>query len=183
MPGGQNTSDLELEITLLPEEVAKGKREVESIRAGARWIVAFQPGAGKIPNRWPAESFGDAMTELHRHSGVRIVILKGPMDKEPVDALTKALTVPYYLSENHTIREDASIIRSADLLVSNDTGIMHVGAAVGTPVLSLFGPTNPHMWAPPGPKHRFIRSTSGVISDIAVSEVVDAARQMLPEHG
>jgi len=177
-----NTSNLELEMTLLPEEMERGAREVAAIRAGVHTLVAFHAGAGKVPNRWPPESFAGLIRELYCRRGARIVIVKGPMDNEPVEHLTSMLGVPYYLIENRSIREIASILSLANLLISNDTGIMHVGAAAGSPVLSLFGPTSPNLWAPPGAKHRYIGSPTGVISDIPVSTVLEAALQMLPEH-
>jgi ADP-heptose:LPS heptosyltransferase len=173
---------LDPELTLLPDELEKGKLEVAGIRSGVAPVVAFHTGAGKIPNRWPAEGFARAIEYARGELGAAILVIKGPMDAEPVEALSKLLKTPFYLVENKSIREVASIIRSVDLLVSNDTGTMHVGAAAGTPVLSLFGPTDPRQWAPPGAIHRFIKSRSGVISDIPVQEVLDAMRQMLREH-
>jgi ADP-heptose:LPS heptosyltransferase len=104
------------------------------------------------------------------------------MDDDPVNELINKLNVPYYLVEKRTIRDVASLLQSIDLLVSNDTGVMHVGAATDTPVLSLFGPTNPCQWAPLGPKNRYLRCDSGVIGDITVEAVLEAARQMLREH-
>ena len=177
-----STPDLELELTLLPEESEAGQREVEMFGSGARPVVAFHPGAGKVPNRWPAGSFARVITDLYKNSGCTIVVIKGPMDEEPVNDLVNRLDVPYYLIENRAIREVASVLNSVDLLVSNDTGIMHVGAATGTAVLSLFGPTNPCQWAPPGPKNRYLRDDSGVIGDITVEAVLETVRQMLREH-
>jgi len=56
---------------------------------------------------------------------------------------------------------------------------MHVAGAVGTPVLSLFGPTDPEQWAPKGPQHRFIRGKEGEIDAISVEEVFRNAQEML----
>lgn len=179
---GLDAPELDLEITLLPEERKNGSMEIEKLRGGARGVVAFHPGAGKTPNRWPVDSFAQVIGAMSRHDSCGIVIIKGPMDNEPVELLVNSLTVPFYLVEGRPIREVASILASVDLVVSNDTGVMHVAAAVGTRVLSLFGPTDPRQWAPPGPKNRYIACGSGVIAEITVDEVLRAARQMLPEH-
>jgi ADP-heptose:LPS heptosyltransferase len=80
---------------------------------------------------------------------------------------------------NKSIREVAAILSLARLVISNDTGIMHVAAAVGTPVLSLFGPTDPEQWAPIGTKHRYIVGKGGDIETIPVEEVLTVAREML----
>ena len=66
-----------------------------------------------------------------------------------------------------------------DLVVSNDTGIMHVAAAAGAPVLSLFGPTDPKQWAPIGEFHRFIVGEGGRIDRISLESVLEAAREIL----
>jgi heptosyltransferase-2 len=179
---GLETPDLGLELTLLPREAEEGRSEVAALRMGAPWVVAVHPGAGKIPNRWPSDSFAQLIRWLHLSMQCRVVIIKGPMDDEPIKELAKGLDVPTYLLENRGIRNIASILASVDILVSNDTGIMHVGAAVGIPVLSLFGPTNPRQWAPLGPKNRYLRCSSGVTADIKVEDVIRAVRAMLPEH-
>ncbi len=174
--------DQSLELTLSPEEIAYGSTAVDSIRAGAQRVVAFHPGAGKAPNRWPAAFFAKVIESLYQHDGCAIIVVKGPMDDEPVEDLRRNLSIPVQFIENQPIRKVASILSSVDLLVSNDTGIMHVGAAVGTPVLSLFGPTDPRQWAPPGERNCYIRGGSGTIESITVSEVLEAARRMLREH-
>jgi ADP-heptose:LPS heptosyltransferase len=174
--------ELSLEMTLLPEELAEGLSEVLPLRAGARGVVAFHPGAGKPPNRWPTDSFARVISDLQNNDGYSTIVIRGPMDDVPVNDLLRSLSVSVHLVENKSIRQVASILKSVDLLVSNDTGVMHVGAAVGVPVLSLFGPTDPRQWAPPGTQNRYIRCESGVMSDITVGSVLDAAREMLREH-
>jgi len=65
------------------------------------------------------------------------------------------------------------------LYITNDTGLMHVAAAVGVPVLSLFGPTDPQQWAPMGGNNRYIYGEGGDISNIPVEQVVAATMEML----
>jgi ADP-heptose:LPS heptosyltransferase len=167
----------------LPEEREAGIAEVAAVRSGARHVIAFHPGAGKIPNRWPVPAFCEAIETLVNSHAVRIIVVKGPMDNEPVQALLSSLRVSVHLVGNRSIRGVASILSAVDLLVSNDTGVMHVGAASGVPVLSLFGPTEPAQWAPPGTKNRYLREASGNIAEINVGTVLDGIREMLPEHG
>ena len=181
-PLGLGVVPLNLEITLLPDEIERGRNEVQPWRSGARAVVALHAGAGKPPNRWPAELFSRLAKILHETEKCRFLIVCGPMDKEPVNDLISTLDISYYLIENRPIREVASILKSVDLLISNDTGIMHVGAAAGVRVLSLFGPTDPRQWAPPGRQNRYIFSESGAMGDIRLETVLIAAREMLPEH-
>jgi ADP-heptose:LPS heptosyltransferase len=182
-PLGLGLPPLDLEITLLPDEIERGRSEVMAWKSGARAVVAVHAGAGKPPNRWPAELFSRLMTKLHETEKCQFMIVCGPMDREPVESLVNTLNIPYYLIENRPIRDVASILKSVNLLITNDTGIMHVGAAAGVPVLSLFGPTDPRQWAPMGRQNRYICSESGAMGDIPLASVLNAARDMLPEHG
>ena len=169
--------DLSIEITLREDELEEGKSFMTSLSHGAPHVIVYHPGAGKIPNRWPAERFARLADALSVSAFT--VITSGPMDEGPVGAMVKALHTPYELIANQPIRAVASAIHYADLLVSNDTGIMHVGAAVGTPVLSLFGPTEPGEWAPTGDRHRYIRGRGNDIANIPFEEVLETARTML----
>ena len=63
--------------------------------------------------------------------------------------------------------------------MTNDTGMMHVAAAAGTPTLSLFGPTDPLQWAPPGSAHRFILGKGGSVRSIPVEKVWSVLLMML----
>jgi heptosyltransferase-2 len=171
----------ELNLALTPDE-----RE----HAATRWprregcrAIAFHVGAGKVPNRWPAERFAYIIDAVARDLGFESIMVSGPMDGDPVRAVHSALHVPVQLLKNESIRAVASCLFTVDLLVTNDTGIMHVGAAVGVPVLSLFGPTDPGQWAPVGPKHRYISSGSGDIRDISVEEVLMNIKEMAGSTG
>lgn len=56
-----------------------------------------------------------------------------------------------------SLQETAAILRRCDLLVSNDGGVMHLGAAMGVPTVGLFGPASPRQWAPRGPRATFVQ--------------------------
>lgn len=162
----------------------------EREHARSRWflaqnkpVVAFHVGAGKVPNRWPAERFVSVITTAVSDLGVDVIMISGPMDELPVRGVTDGLSVPYKLITNESIRAVASCLSWVQLLVSNDTGVMHVGAAVGIPVLSIFGPTDPGQWAPVGPQHCCVKSTTVDITDIRVEEVVATMRAMLRSTG
>ena len=176
--------DLSIEITLKEDETERGKSFLLTLSHGAPRVIIYHPGAGKVPNRWPAERFARLADELSGDYSASSIITSGPMDDEPVLLMTGALHSPYEVMKDQPIREVASAIRFADLVVTNDTGIMHVAAGVGTPVLSLFGPTDPGEWAPTGGRHRYIRGEGGVVANIAYDTVLRTASEMLRrEHG
>ncbi len=68
-------------------------------------------------------------------------------------------------------------LRGARLFIGNDSGITHLAAAVGTPVVALFGPTDPAIWAPRTPRRRVLQAQP--VSSISVEDVLDAARGLL----
>ena len=91
-----------------------------------------------------------------------------------------------------TLRELACLYRQASLLVTTDSGPMHLAAAMGTPVIALFGPTDPARTGPYGPGHRVIRRVLSCapcfrkrcdlprcMTEISVEEVFKAVREML----
>lgn len=165
-------NDLSHEITLTVEEVGRGKRESDRIRAGRRYLFGFHPGAGKPPNRWPSEKFVQLIRSLTTSYQASAFITSGPMDSNVVESILIELNQPIEVIQNRSIREIASIIRQADLFVSNDTGILHVAAGVGAPLVALFGPTDPLQWAPMGDNIRYIQGEGGVIDSIDVDEVL-----------
>jgi len=173
------TDDLSHEMTLTPEEIAHASDFVTKLRENERPIVVLHPGAGKPPNRWPCERFVALAEHLMQVWEATILITVGPMDTDVKLLLGNTLSKKIHLIDNQAIRTVASILFFADLLVSNDTGIMHVGAAVGTPIGSLFGPTDPRQWAPLGDEFCYIRSENGDISNISLDVVMKAVAQSL----
>jgi heptosyltransferase-2 len=172
-------SNLSTEITLTSSEISVGKSLVENVKQGKSLAVGFHPGAGKILNRWLAERFAAVANELSRHYGAKVFVIKGPMDEHPVRMLLDKLSVSCEVIENKSIRQVASILSHLNLVIANDTGIMHVAGAVGLPVLSLFGPTDPEQWAPIDDPNRYIVGKDQSIDSITVEQVVSAASEML----
>ncbi|MFN0158741.1 MAG: glycosyltransferase family 9 protein, partial [Bacteroidota bacterium] len=179
----EESNDLTSEMTLTDDEKGKGRTFVEAVRGQHEAVIAFHPGAGKVPNRWPADRFAMLAEILSAEFHAAVLITSGPMDDEPIRGMVSQLNIKHTLVANKPIREVAAILASTDLVISNDTGIMHVGAAVGTPVLSLFGPTDAEQWAPKGERNRYIQGENGAIDSITVQQVLVAAREMLKNQG
>lgn len=179
---GINTEDLSCEITLTAEEKEQGREVLASVRKDRGLVLAIHPGAGKAPNRWPAARFAEVTNSLAERWNAAVLITAGPMDDEPIQEMRSGLHCKYQLITNQPIRRVASILSEVDLLISNDTGIMHVGAAVGAPVLSLFGPTDSLQWAPLGERNRCLSAQNGDITEIGVDDVLETADAMLQKR-
>jgi len=129
---------------------------VEAVRAkwrpdSARW-VALQPGARWLNKRWPVGHFTELVRILaKRYSGVRFVILGGEADRELGGLIGQAASERCLdLTGRATLLEMVEWIRLCDLMITNDTGPMHVAAALNKPVVALFGPTEPRRTGPYG---------------------------------
>jgi ADP-heptose:LPS heptosyltransferase len=174
-----HTEGLAIELTLTEQEIEEGKRKYIKEKDTRALVIGFHPGAGKKPNCWPAEGFASVANRLSMEFDAAVFVTAGPMDNIDINQMTAGLETPYYLMKNLPLRLVASIIANTRLFISNDTGLMHVAAAVGVPVLSLFGPTDPEQWAPIGSQHRYIVGRDGNMSFISVEEVLETARGML----
>lgn len=116
-----------------------------------RWIV-LQPGARWLNKRWPVESFAELIRLFPAAGhGVRFAILGGPEDRQLGSTIAQAAPQNCLdLTGQLSLTEMVEWIRLSELMVTNDTGPMHVAAALGKPVVALFGPTSPHRTGPYG---------------------------------
>ena len=129
-------------------------------------VFGLNPGAEYGPaKRWPAERFAAAAVEIRKRMKCRWLIFGGPGDQELAAGITAELnrtglgdsnanpfpipgTAALDLSGRTTLRELAAGLKACRVLLTNDTGPMHLAAAVGTPVVALFGSTSPVLTGP-----------------------------------
>ncbi len=113
----------------------------QEIEDEAENFAVIHPFSGSERKNWPLENFGQLARRLAL--AMPVYWCYGPDDPPDDDAVR---------IEN--LYELAHWLAQASLYVGNDSGITHLAAAVGTPVLALFGPTDPTVWAPRGPEVR-----------------------------
>ncbi len=112
--------------------------------------IALNVGASRAYKRWPVENWAQVVLSLTQ-SGRSVVFVGDKTDAESVAQITPALNSGYVdLSGKTTLRELASVLAACDLLVSGDSGPMHLAVAVGTPVVAIFGATHPARHGPYG---------------------------------
>jgi heptosyltransferase-2 len=160
-------------------------------------VVALAPGAVGPGKRWPTERYAQLARELAR-DGAKLWILGGPQEKalaaEIIRAGERAIDIT-----GTDLRDAILALKAADLAVSNDSGLMHVAAALGTPTIGIFGPTDPRLWGPLNPLAAAVEPSDGMpcpacgkvdcrnvrhrrTSDIPASRVVEIARRCLQER-
>lgn len=113
-------------------------------------LVVLAPTAGWPSRRWPPERFADLADRLASHERCRILLTGAIEDRGALEAVAAGMRAahPVLAAGTLTLREMAALIHRADLVVSGDTGPMHIAAAVGTPCVALFGPTPIAKYAP-----------------------------------
>lgn len=117
----------------------------------ARPIVVINPGAKSHLKRWTAQGFADVADRLIAECGNDVIFIGLGEDMAVVDDIIKRMKKgPHNFVNRTNIRQLAGLLGRAKLLITNDSAPLHLGCAVGTKVLALFGPTNPDKYGPTG---------------------------------
>ncbi len=154
-------------------------------------VCIIHPSARWETKRWPAERFAQLADGLIAQERLRIMIVGSAAEASQIEEMSRQMSQPAInLAGQTDLLQLAALLRRSDLLVSNDSGPMHLAAAVGTPVVAIFGPTDPSRVGPYGDGHVVLRkeidcsrcSRRACIRDalcmraIDVSEVFEAVR-------
>jgi lipopolysaccharide heptosyltransferase I len=120
---------------------------------GEQPFAILNPGAAWPNKRWPPACFGEVAAALHERHGLRSIVLWGPSKEDQREEtiakeIVSASRGAAELSPQTSIAELVALVRSAALMVSGDTGPLHVAAAAGTPLVGIYGPTSPERNGP-----------------------------------
>ena len=114
-----------------------------------RWIAVSPGAAFGTAKRWLPERFAEAATRLARAREARVVIVGAASERAVGEQVMAGLGVPGRLLAGETsLPELVGVLATADLLLTNDSGPMHVAAALGVPLVAIFGPTDPRETSP-----------------------------------
>jgi lipopolysaccharide heptosyltransferase I len=123
--------------------VASDARDEVVAESGARKFALLNPGAAWPNKRWPPSQFGEVAAFLREVRELSSVVLWGPGEEELAQSVVDASGGAARLAPPTAIADLVALSREAALVVSGDTGPLHIAAAVGTPVVAVFGPTDP----------------------------------------
>jgi heptosyltransferase-2 len=166
---GANPEPLPPQLAVTSEEVSAAAKKfgLEQITIP---IFGLNPGAEYGPaKRWPVEKFITAAKEIQTRTNCAWVLFGGKGDVELATRIVQELTqhgvrnTYFNLAGQTTLRELMAVLKLCRVLLTNDTGPMHVAAALGVPVVVPFGSTSPELTGPglPGdPRHHLIKSTA-----------------------
>jgi heptosyltransferase-2 len=193
--------DDHLECWTTPAEQAEAAALLAAAGVGEQPILALHPFGSIYEKTWPLECFADAARQLAATHGLVPVVLGAPGDRE-IYVSGRQLFPPGTgdLVGRCGIRTSVAVLQRAALFLGNDSGVMHLAAAAGVPLLALFGPTSPQRFGPWGARTRVIyhaypcspcrqkyftecdpspRGRPACIEAITLDEVLAAAREVL----
>ena len=134
---------------------AVGDRAKEFVRqrlGGKKKFAVLNPGGNWSPKRWPADRFARLAGLLYENLGLEIVVTGSLKDKRIAQEIKKKASCDVRVMAGETTLEElGALIQAAELFVSNDSGPMHLAAALGTSLIALFGPTSSKITGPVGP--------------------------------
>jgi len=146
--------------------------------AGAARLV-IHPGAGKAANIWPQERFADAVNRIAAAVPLDLTVIEGPRDAAAVAAVCADIATPARVLRGRPIGDVAAVMQKADVVLCNDTGVMHVACAAGARTLAIFGPTDPRRWAPRCVNLTIVRAEGGDLRRLTAETVSARALELL----
>jgi len=176
-------------LKVVPDRDERAQAEA-LLRPQPRPRIAVHISARRPAQRWPVERFAALIEQLHDQYGASIALLwsPGPSDapRHPGDD-DKANEViarvgeraPLVAYPTLQLAQLIGVLAACDLVVCADGGAMHLAAALGKPIVALFGDAPAARWRPWGVPHRLLQPLSGEVSEIAVGEVVTAVGSLL----
>ncbi len=138
----------------------RARADARRILAGVgRPLVGMHVSGGRPIKQWDLERFTDVADRLITGAGATVVLTGSTADRPLVEIVQRRLSPARVidLAGEANLLAVAAIFEQLDLLVTGDTGPMHLAAAVGTPIVAVFGPSDPARYAPRGPHDRIVR--------------------------
>ena len=178
-----------LRVELPHDPAAEARIDARLSEQGISDFAILNPGAGWGAKRWPAERYGEVAAKL-ASDGVRSIVNYGP-GEESLAREAEAASAGAARGIKCSITELIALTRRSRLFVGGDTGPMHLAAALGIPVVAIFGPTDPARNGPYGTRSVVLRSPASSTSHarrsqpdegmlgIGISAVVAAVRELL----
>lgn len=138
-------------------------QKAQSLISGDAPVLALAPAANWIGKQWPASSFAKLVDQFLKDHKAKIAVFAAPHERfmiQPVvDAIPQDKRID--LVGSLSLLEVAACIKQCQVFVGNDSGLMHMAAAIGTPTIGLFGPSDHQRYAPycapKNPIHRVVR--------------------------
>jgi heptosyltransferase-2 len=159
-------------------------RAANGLTHDKRRVVALAPGAVGPGKAWPVEHYA-ALARMLADEGHAVWVLGGPNETTLAAQIVSVGGSAVRDLTGNDLRNAIVALAAADAAVANDSGLMHIAAAIGTPTVAIFGPTSPAQWAPLNPLAAILEPPGdGAVSgrstaDVSVAAVTEAVRRAL----
>ena len=131
---------------------------IQEQKIGGAPLVILAPTHRRAVRQWSAKGFAELSRLLRRDARARIFAIWGPGEEKQIGEVVRLGEGNVQPLPPTTLGQMAAILQNCSLMIANDNGPKHMGVAVGTRTLTLYGPTRPTDWNPPDdPRHRFFR--------------------------
>jgi len=202
---GLNPAGAEPRLQFTPQEIQQQKRfMIEHELEQTRPLIGIHPGGNWSYKLWQPANFARVADILHEKLNAQILLFAGPDEQKLLAHVASLTHVPTIVVSEKRLRAVAALIAACDLYIGNDTGPMHIAAAVGTPVVAIFGSTSYHRSGPYGKSHTVVQSglnlgcnpchpgrnpggckagTCAVVEAVTIAQVLTAAEVLLRARG
>jgi predicted lipopolysaccharide heptosyltransferase III len=170
---------------------------LSAARVHGKFLVGVNTGGGWYTKRWGLDRFAQLADILVESFGATIVLTWGPGQLPEVEKIQALMKHKGFVPPATTLKQLGALLKQCRFVISNDSGPMHIAAAVGTPVLGIYGPTNPILQGPFGEQHITV-SKQGLdclgcnltkcpighpcMLDLSVDTVIDGVQQLLKKN-
>jgi len=149
-PGHDLPPDWPLPQLVVPVAEKAAWRAKRGLIAPGRPVVALAPGAVGPSKRWPVASYAEVARRLTAE-GAAVWVVGSPAERDFAQEIVAAGGAQVRDLTGTDLRDAILGLAVAEAAISNDSGLLHVAAALGTPSIGIFGPTDPKLWAPLNP--------------------------------
>lgn len=150
----------QVRLTVQHEEKNWALRRLEALGLhGPRFLIGIVPGASFGPaKRWPAQRFAELADRLIAALSADALIFGSPAERDLAEEVAQEMEhTPVVVAGETTLRQAMALLENCRLVVTNDSGPMHVAAALALPVVAVFGPTDASATGPLGPYARVVQ--------------------------
>lgn len=156
-PLGIATTDLELELFTSAEDDSFAETLLGDPAYAGKKIICLNPGASNRIKCWSTERFASLADRLIDELDAKVLIVGGCDERDLADSICSGMkNTPLDMLGKMTLTQLGAVLKKCHVLVSGDTGPMHLATAVKTPVVALFGAIDPNRTGPVGKGHRVI---------------------------
>jgi len=158
LSAGTDRPSIEIQATSVERSVARELLSAEGIPSGARFLVLNPGAAYGSAKRWHEDRFADAAGSLASEFHLLVVLIGSEKERSIAERIRERMKAPAAILNGKTTLETLiGLLAESSLMITNDSGPMHIAAALGVPTVAVFGSTDERVTGPFGPRTRIVK--------------------------